>query len=81
MIVSTPPERKGATERKQLPDVGVAVAGGWRHAVSFETAYQRADPTTIFRVVQEHRRALSSVGLERLPYKPARGRRWACEDP
>ena len=45
--------RKWATERKHMPDVDVAAAGGWRNTVSLKTAYQQADPATILRVVLE----------------------------
>ncbi len=43
--------RKWASERKHLPDVDVAAAGGWRDTVSLKRAYQRADPETLMRVV------------------------------
>ena len=39
------------SERKHLPDVDVAAAGGWKDASSFKSAYQHADPDTILRVV------------------------------
>jgi len=29
----------------------VAAAGGWKNAVTLETAYQQADPETILKVV------------------------------
>jgi len=45
--------RKWATERKHLPDVDVAAAGGWKNTVSLRTAYQQADPETILKVVLE----------------------------
>jgi hypothetical protein len=45
--------RKWATERKHLPDVDVAAAGGWKNTVSLRTAYQQADAATILRVVLE----------------------------
>ena len=45
--------RKWATERKHLPDVDVAAAGGWKNTVSLKTAYQQADPETILKVVME----------------------------
>ena len=44
--------RKWATERKHLPDVDVAAAGG-ANTVSLKTAYQQADKETILRVVTE----------------------------
>lgn len=43
--------RKWATERKHLPDVDVAAAGGWKNTVSLKTAYQQADQGTMLRVV------------------------------
>lgn len=43
--------RKWGSERKHLPDVDVAAAGGWKDASSFKSAYQHADPDTILRVV------------------------------
>jgi integrase len=45
--------RKWATERKHLPDVDVAAAGGWKNTVTLRTAYQQADAATILRVVLE----------------------------
>ena len=45
--------RKWATERKHLPDVDVAAAGGWEDTVSLKTAYQQSDQATMFRVVME----------------------------
>ncbi len=45
--------RKWATERKHMPDVDVAHAGGWKNTVSLETAYQQADAETTLRVVLE----------------------------
>lgn len=45
--------RKWVTERKHLPDVDVAAAGGWKNTVSLKTAYQQADAETILRVVLE----------------------------
>ena len=45
--------RKWATERKHLPDVDVAAAGGWMNTVSLKTAYQQADDETILKVVLE----------------------------
>jgi integrase len=43
--------RKWATERKHLPDVDVAAAGGWANTVSPKTAYQQAEAETMLRVV------------------------------
>ncbi len=45
--------RKWATERKHLPDVDVAEAGGWKTIETLKTAYQQADAETILRVVLE----------------------------
>jgi len=43
--------RKWATERKHMPDVDVALAGGWKNTVSLKTSYQQADAETTLRVV------------------------------
>lgn len=43
--------RKWATERKHLPDVDVAAAGGWKTVHTLQTAYQQADAETMLRVV------------------------------
>jgi len=40
-----------STERKHLPDVDVAAAGGWAELTSLKTAYQQADDATMLRVV------------------------------
>ena len=45
--------RKWATERKHLPDVDVAEAGGWKTVETLKTAYQHSDPETMLRVVLE----------------------------
>ncbi|MDA1104928.1 MAG: tyrosine-type recombinase/integrase [Gemmatimonadetes bacterium] len=45
--------RKWATERKHLPDVDVATAGGWKTVQTLQTAYQQADAETMFRGVME----------------------------
>ncbi len=45
--------RKWATERKPLPDVDVAAAGGWSDTATLKLAYQQADEATMFRVVSE----------------------------
>jgi len=45
--------RKWATERKHLPDVDVAEAGGWKTVETLKTAYQQADAETMLRVVLE----------------------------
>ena len=43
--------RKWATERKHLPDVDVAAAGGWTALASLQGCYQHADSRTMFEVV------------------------------
>ena len=43
--------RKWATERKHLPDVDVAAAGGWKTVQTLKSAYQQADAETMLRVV------------------------------
>jgi integrase len=48
--------RKWATERKHLPDVDVANAGGWKTIDTLKLAYQHADADTMFKVVSEPRR-------------------------
>ena len=48
-----PYRRKWATERKHLPDVDVAAAGGWAELTSLKRAYQQGDQDTMLRVVQE----------------------------
>ena len=45
--------RKWATERKHLPDVDVAAAGGWSDLTSLKTAYQQVDGATLYRVVND----------------------------
>jgi hypothetical protein len=45
--------RKWATSRKGLPDVDVAMAGGWSDLTSLKTAYQQPDTETLYRVVSE----------------------------
>ena len=42
---------KFATERKHLPDVDVAAAGGWKSTASLRTSYQQAESGTTLRVV------------------------------
>ena len=44
--------RKWATERKHLPDVDVAAAGGWRDTRAMKVSYQQADAATQLRVVE-----------------------------
>ncbi len=43
--------RKWATERKHLPDVDVAAAGGWPETGSPKRCYQQADEATMLEVV------------------------------
>ena len=43
--------RKWATERKHLPDVDVAAAGGWKETTSLKRCYQQADEATMLDVV------------------------------
>ena len=45
--------RKWATERKHLPDVDVAAAGGWANPNTLRLVYQQADQETMLRVVLE----------------------------
>ena len=45
--------RKWVTERKHLPDVDVAAAGGRKDTQSLKSAYQQADAETMLRVVLE----------------------------
>ena len=57
----TPPEgslwhawrRKWATERKAMPRVDVAKAGGWRDVATLERCYQQADEATQMHVFLE----------------------------
>ena len=46
-----PFRRKWATERKHLPDVDVAAAGGWKSLQALKQSYQLADPDTMLKVV------------------------------
>ena len=47
-----PYRRLWAMERKHLPDVDVAAAGGWRGTQALKLSYQQPDPATVLRVVQ-----------------------------
>lgn len=47
-----PYRRLWATERKHLPLVDVATAGGWRDTQALRLSYQHADPATVLRVVE-----------------------------
>ena len=42
-----PYRRLWATERKHLPDLDVAAAGGWRDTRALKLSYQQADPATM----------------------------------
>ena len=46
--------RMWATERKHLPAVDVATAGGWKNAHTLQLVYQQPDADTMLRVVLEH---------------------------
>lgn len=47
------PYRRGwATARKHLPTSDVAKVGGWRDEETLRRSYQRADASTILRVVE-----------------------------
>lgn len=48
-----PYRRKWATERKHLPDVDVAAAGGWLNPRTLVDLYQQPDDETLFRVVSD----------------------------
>jgi integrase len=43
--------RKWSTERKHLPDVDVAKAGGWRSIMTMKRAYQQADDAGVLEAV------------------------------
>ena len=43
--------RKWATERKHLPNVDVAAAGGWAGTETLVRCYQQADDATMLAVV------------------------------
>ena len=45
--------RKWATERKHLPDVDVAAAGGWSTPRTLVEIYQQPDSNSMLRVVME----------------------------
>jgi integrase len=48
--------RKWATERKHLPDVDVAKAGGWRSLATMKRSYQQADDIGVLEAVLEPRK-------------------------
>jgi hypothetical protein len=41
-----------AVERKHLPDVDVARAGGWRDLATMKRSYQQPDPATTLRAIE-----------------------------
>lgn len=47
-----PYRRAWASERKHLPDVDTAKAGGWRDRATIRRSYQQADPATTYKVVE-----------------------------
>lgn len=47
-----PYRRLWASERKHMPDVDVAAAGGWKDTQALRLSYQHADPATVLRVVE-----------------------------
>lgn len=47
-----PYRRLWASERKSMPDVDVAAAGGWKDTRALKLSYQQADPASILRVVE-----------------------------
>jgi integrase len=47
-----PYRRLWAMERKELPDVDVAKAGGWRDLSTMKRSYQQPDPATVLRVIE-----------------------------
>ena len=47
-----PYRRLWATERKNLPLVDVAAAGGWKDTQALRLSYQHADAETVLRVVE-----------------------------
>ncbi len=51
-----PYRRKWATERKRLPVIDVAQAGGWSDTQTLLTCYQQPDPETLLTVVSESRK-------------------------
>jgi len=44
--------RLWSVERKHLPDVDVAKAGGWRALATMKRSYQQADPATVLQVIE-----------------------------
>ncbi len=48
--------RKWVTERKHLPDVDVAKAGGWRSITTMKRSYQQADEAGVLEVILASRK-------------------------
>ena len=48
-----PYRRKWSTERKHLPDVDVAAAGGWSNTRALKMSYQQVDELTMYSVVAD----------------------------
>ena len=48
--------RKWVSERKHLPDVDVAKAGGWRSINTMKRSYQLADDAGVLEAVMEPRK-------------------------
>ena len=46
-----PYRRLWASERKHMPDIDVAAAGGWKDSRALKFSYQHADPATVLKVV------------------------------
>ena len=46
-----PYRRLWASERKHMPDIDVAAAGGWKDSRALKLSYQQADPATVLKVV------------------------------
>ena len=57
------------TERKHLPDVDVAKAGGWRDLATMRRSYQQSDPATVLRAIEN---APESEGAGHAPDTPRR---------
>ena len=51
-----PYRRKWAIERKHLPDVDVAKAGGWKGTSTLTSVYHQPDEKTLLAVVSEPRK-------------------------
>lgn len=54
--------RKWASERKHLPLVDVAAAGGWKGTQTLVTCYQHADRDTMLAVMSEPRKLTEKAG-------------------